>query len=433
MNIKKVLIVTYYWPPYGGTGTYRILKFVKNLRAFGYEPIILTTKNPDAPIYDKNLLGEVPEEIKIFRTSKFELTTFFRKKISKQKGQIATNVFQSKPKGFFSRLAKWIRVNLFIPDAKIGWYSFAVSAGKKIILDEKPDLIFSTSPPPTTQLIARKLSKWSGLKWVADFRDPWTKIFYLDEANQFSLSRKRNERLEKRVLRDCNAFTAVNDGFFPHLDFRNKMTVIPNGFDASEFVTALPETRNEKFTIRYLGGWKSNQQVKGLTESLKEISKDKKMSESIRLETFGFIDSEIKKEFKSDEIKIEVNHYDYADRPTTIRKLQTSDLLIMIIGKSKLQDQGLSTKIFEYMCTYKPIIGFGPVVGSAAKILSETGCGKMFSLDDVSGCHEFIMRCYNDWLAGQNFSGIRMDKITKYDFRFLTSKLADTFNRVLAE
>ncbi|MCK4715587.1 MAG: glycosyltransferase, partial [Candidatus Marinimicrobia bacterium] len=209
--MKKVLIITYYWPPAGGPGVQRVLKFAKYLPEFGWQPIILTVKNGEYPAIDNSLQKEIPANCKVYNTFSIEPNFVYKKFTGMGSDEkIPTAVLAAENTNWKKRLANWIRLNLFIPDAKIGWIPFAVRKGKKIIKAEKPDIIFSSSPPPTVHLIARKLAKWSGIKWVADFRDPWTDIYHYNDVKRSAWSLNRDKDKEKEIVTSADEIITVS-------------------------------------------------------------------------------------------------------------------------------------------------------------------------------------------------------------------------------
>ena len=430
-DCKKILIITYYWPPFGGTGVYRILKFVKYLRKFGYEPLILTCTKADSPIYDEKLFDEIPEGIKTTRTEILEPTGFFRKKIAPRgEGKVTTTIFQKEQTSPKMQLAKWVRLNFFVPDAKIGWKKYAVQAGKEIIEQEQPVLIFSTSPPPTAQLIAKELAQWSGLPWVADFRDPWTRIFYLDKVNQWSSAKRKNERLEKEVLETCQLATVVNNGFFPHLGFEEKEFVIPNGFDPAEF-EGIIKMQNRQFTIRYFGGYKVNQFAEPLFKALTQLCQNEEVRKKIMIEFYGFVDPAVHREIKKCAPNVEIAFHDYIDRQKMVELMAATDLGLLFIGRGSINATGFSTKIFEYLAAGLHVLGFGPVEGAAGKLLKGTGSGKVFDYEDEEGVLEYLLGNYEIWAAKGRLPEGKASEIEKYSFVNLTGKLAAQFDEVL--
>ena len=430
--MKKVLIITYYWFPYYGTGTYRVSKIVKYLKKMGWEPIILTP-NINALNYTVKKLDPVYEDIKVYHTRIFEPTSLFKK--NKKEINVISNssIFLSDNLSLKQKIFRWIRVNFFIPDAKLLWQFFAVKKGKYVIKKEKPDIIFSTSPPPTTNLIARKLAKWSKLNWVADFRDPWTNIYYYEKLNISGISKKLNKNLEKKVLRDANKIITVSENFFPDSNINNKSFQIENGFDLDDFqYIEPPQSKNKKYTIRYIGTLKSNQFFENFLKILKELSTHNEFQFHIKLETIGFLDEGIKNYIERELANIEVNIIGYVAHKEAIEYMASADLLIMAIGKGVQSKNVVSTKIFEYLMAGKPILAFGHTDGIANRILTETNGGKMFEYDAYESVKQYFLSNYNNWQNNNNGKKINQEELKKYNFFNLTQKIAAVMDSCLS-
>lgn len=421
---RKILIVTYYWPPFGGTGVHRILKFAKYLSEQGHEIIVLTTKNAYSHVVDEQLLKEVPEGIEVYRTKIFEPTKFIKSSLKSTNSKVTTDVFQKEATGWKSKLVKWVRLNLFIPDAKIGWYPFAVRMGKKVIVKHNPDVILSTSPPPTTSLIAKKLAHWSGIKWLADFRDPWTEIFYLDTSNRLGIADKINRRMESNVLERADAIIAVNDGFFPGRDTESKTTVIPNGYDESELPSVQKEP-SDTFSIRYMGTMRVNDFVPAFFDAIDELySENEEFREALRLDFFGSTAVEIVEYFQSKDIASAIKMHGYVPRLEASKMLMTASVQLLIIGKSRMENQIFTTKLFEYIRTGRPVLGLGPATGSAAKVLRETNCGVMHDHNDKESIKKFLIDEFNHWKQGTTSREIQWTEVEKYDYKALAGKVS---------
>ena len=199
--MKKVLIITYYWPPLGGAGVQRVLKFAKYLPEFGWQPIVLTVENGDAPVIDKSLFTDIPKECKIYKTKAFQPYNIYKKFTSKPADEkIPSDVLIKKNNSLKEKLSNWIRLNVFLPDAKVGWIPFAFKEGLKIINKENIALIFSSSPPHTVQLIAKKLAKKTGLKLIADLRDPWMELIHYQANKRAFFAKFIESKLERGAL-----------------------------------------------------------------------------------------------------------------------------------------------------------------------------------------------------------------------------------------
>ena len=423
---KKVLVITYYWYPYADVGTYRISRFCKYLAKRGWEISILTAKKASSGFKGKPDYPAL-ENIRVYRSHIFEPTKLLN--IGK-KNKIKTNnpsVFYQKDKNFLSKIAVWLRLNVMIPDAKFTWKWFAVRLGKKIIEDIKPDIIFSTSPPPTTSLIAKELADWSNIPWLADFRDPWTNIYYYDEHPQSKYAQKKNKKIEFDTLKRADQITVVNEGFFPEYEkvLKSKTTKIPNGFDPDHTVnTSNSNDQSEIFTIRYFGSLKANQDPGALFQALNTLEKNHpEIVKAMRIEFYGSIDASIHQQFIKATKVIEVSFNDFISHSEMMKKISTTSLLLFVIGRSKNSKMAFSTKVFEYMLSNNPIIGIGPIDGAAAELIQKTNTGKFFDRTNNNGMLNYILEVYNANRNGTKILEPNKEAVLKYNFKVLTDQL----------
>ena len=428
--MKKVLIITYYWPPAGGPGVQRVLKFAKYLPQFGWQPIVLTVKDGEFIARDESLSEDIPKNVKVFKTSSIEPNTIYKRFVGMDQNAILPDaVLTQKDVSWKKKIANWIRMNLFIPDAKIGWKPFAVSEGKQIIKEEKPDIIFSTSPPPTVHLIAQKLSRLSNIPWVADFRDPWTNIHYYKNQSMTRLTSGLDKKLESEVLRQANRVTVVNKGFFDKTDEFTEH-IISNGFDSDDLTPGEVPVGNKKFTIRYVGSFKIRQYVDSFFRILKEISGSTDR-DVVKFEIIGNLDPLVKKEIVKLNLKIEFNFTGYMEHKKALALSGSSDLLCLFIGKSDVSANLLSGKVFEYLMVKKPILAYGPVGGAADRLLSSTGSGKLFDYQDQAGAKDFIFNLQKNWKENKSYLKFNEDEITKYERKALTWSLVNHFEELV--
>ncbi|MCW8848507.1 MAG: glycosyltransferase, partial [Melioribacteraceae bacterium] len=255
--MRRVLIIAYYWPPAGGAGVQRVLKYAKYLPQFGWEPVILTVNSPDSPIEDLSLLDDISPNTKVYKTKALEPFNLYKKITGKKTDEkISSDILVDKTKSSFAeKVSRWIRLNVFIPDAKIGWIPYAVKKGMKIIEEENIELIFSSSPPHTVQVIGQKLANKSKLKWVADFRDPWLELIHYQANKRLKFVQNYEAKLEKKVLVQADSLitvsAAIKKMFFNKTN-RTDVHVIPNGFDESD-ITVTQSTFKNEFIITYTG------------------------------------------------------------------------------------------------------------------------------------------------------------------------------------
>jgi len=396
--MKKVLLITYYWPPAGGAGVQRVLKFAKYLPQFGWMPVVLTVPNPDAPVEDPSLEKDIPTECKVYKIKGWEPFELYKKFTGKHSAEkIPSDILVKKDKSAKENLAKWVRANLFIPDAKIGWYPKAVKQGVDIIEDEKIDIIFASTPPPTTALIGKSLARKTGKKFIVDFRDPWLEIVYYQKLKRSKITTSIDSRLEKKVLKSADAVVTISDDIARLLKSKvsgKRYEVIPNGFDESDFKETV-RRKNKKFTIAYTGSMSDDRVPFPLLDALSRIKSEG--ITDIRLTFAGrftpkFYDY-VKKLNISDffEIKPFVPH----SESTEI--LQNSDVLLLVIDDVPDNKGFLTGKIFEYLGTKKPVFAIGPVDGNAHQILIESDSGKMVDYMDDDGAYKLLKEYYLNW------------------------------------
>lgn len=432
--MKKVLIITYYWPPAGGPGVQRVLKFAKYLPEFGWQPIILTVKNGEYPAIDESLEVEIPDNCKVYKTASLEPNLFYKKFTGMAVDEkIPTAVLAAENTNWKKRLANWIRLNLFIPDAKIGWIPFAVRKGKKIIKAEKPDIIFSSSPPPTVHLIARKLAKWSGIKWVADFRDPWTDIYHYNKVKMSARSLNRDKDKEKEIVTSADEIITVSQNVAELLNEKTtkarEIHIIPNGYDEADFYNLKDEPAFDKFTIAYAGKINNQQNPSNLWKILGNMVKENPtFAANFQILLMGNITDEVITEIKQNNLEKELKNPGYVDHQTALKYLKKSHILLLLIPNTGKNKGIITGKLFEYIAMEKFILGFGPKDGDAAEILEQTNTGRMFEFNEIQEVRNEITRQYKNWQKGLT-QKVNREEIRKYSRRKLTERLVGVFEK----
>ncbi|HPO40535.1 MAG TPA: glycosyltransferase family 4 protein [Bacteroidales bacterium] len=389
----KVLIITYYWPPSGGAGVQRWLKFTKYLPSSGWFPEVLTVDPLYAayPFRDDSLYGEVPVDVKVHRTKALNFFALYNRDQSK----IPHAGFASgKDKGFKSTVSRFIRGNFFIPDPRRGWNRFAFRRASELIRSQNITHIITTSPPHSTQLIGLRLKRrFPGLKWVADLRDPWTDIYYYDMFRPSLPARMLDRNLEKRVLSRADRIITVGKTLASLLAAKTeavagKTEILPNGFDEEDFqgvVSSVPE----RFTITYVGTLSPAYPVRGFIDAVKDMRINGKQ---VALQFVGTVPEEIRVLFPAGDEGDGPRFISYCEHPEAIRYMMSSSLLLLIIPDHSSNRSILTGKIFEYLATEKPILFLGPEDGDAARLLTLCGYQGIFGYDDVEGIREFILR-----------------------------------------
>ena len=387
--MKKVLVITYYWPPSGGPGVQRIVKFCKYLPHFGWEPIVLTVENGEYPNIDHSLVDEVESlKIKVLKTKTiepFRIFKFFTKKKS-----LPTFELNKNKKSIFSNLAYWIRMNLFIPDARIGWLPFAIKSAKKIIRDNKVDLVFSSGPPHSLHFIGRRLKTDLSIPWVADFRDPWVDLFYYSDHKRLKISKKLDELMEREILSKADKIVTATNGLKVLLKnkIQQNISVVYNGFDDDDFIGLNKKNKHkEKIIVSYVGTIARSQIPHAFLQSVKKMNNS---GSNIFIHFVGDVDPFLIKVIDDYGLSKHVEKIGYIPHNESIKKMLNSNFLLLIIPKTPDNELIVTGKLFEYIRTGIPIIGIGPSEGDASQILKQTNSGKMFDYSDSLSIMNFL-------------------------------------------
>ncbi len=435
---KKVLIITYYWPPAGGPGVQRVLKFAKYLPQFGWQPIILTVEDGEYPAVDESLINDIHPDCIIFKTKSLEPNSIYKKFTGLPLNtSIPVAVLSEKNLNWKKRFAHWIRLNLFIPDAKIGWIPFAVHRGKKIIKNLNPEVIFSSSPPPTVHLIAKKLSKWSHKKWIADFRDPWTDIHYYEDSPRNYFSDRMDNKLERSVLYFANVVSCISQMDI-EMDFSRKINLskcinIPNGFDEEDF-SLLPaniEPKQKKFNLLHLGTVNKERIPLNLFKSIHNLYRKGVLSpENFKLTFIGKTEPCITDSVIQFNILDMVEFISYLPHHKAIQKSQSATVMLLLITQSDKNIRILPGKTFEYLRLGKKILGLGPENGEVARILSNSKSGKIINYHNSDKIESELKELFLKWQNKTLFYSPDLKTVELYTRKNLTKQLVRVFEEL---
>lgn len=408
--MKKALIITYYWPPAGGPGVQRVLNVVEHLSAFGWEPVILTVENPSAPARDESLMKRVPDHCKVFRTRTREPFNAYKKLTGKdQKSDLPKNLVTKEPASLKEKLSQWIRANLFIPDARKGWRPFLIKEGLKIIAEEKPDVIFSTSPPHSLQLGAMALAQKSGLPWVCDLRDPWAEAYWEAQMPKTPVSRNKNLQFEYKVLNTASHITTVGKGIKDLLEPKTTrpVSVIYNGYrdiDAS-FV------KSGKFEILHLGNISAMQYADTLYDALDQLPGE--IKEKVKLTFLGNVTEEHKQKIARIN-DLEIEYLSFLPYEKMVQRARQSCMLFLPKLDSSYSKGLISAKLFDYLALRRPIIAITELGSDIGSILSSTDSGKSFLPDENLEMTHYIMKYIEQWKKEETIILGKNDKLLNY-------------------
>jgi hypothetical protein len=422
-ELQKVLIVTYYWPPAGGPGVQRWLKFVKYLPDFGVQPIVYVPENPTYPIVDEGLLKEVSDKAIILKNKIFEpyqLAGFLSKKETQK---ISSGIIPAaKKQSFLEKLLLWVRGNLFIPDARKYWVNPSVTYLKKYIQEHNIDTIVTSGPPHSLHIIGLKLKEELGVKWFADFRDPWTTIGYHKALKLSSYANKKHKFLESKVLNTAD--TIIVTSKTTKTEFKaltNKpIEVITNGYDVENIPR---QTLDEKFTMAHIGSFLSDRNPKVLWEVLQElVIENETFAAQFQLKLIGKISQEILHSIAHYQLDSYCNNLGYVSHSDAIVHQRKSQVLLLIEIDSEDTKSIIPGKLFEYMVSERPIIAIGPKDSDFAEIISTTNTGVFFTYHEKERLKKTISSYFELYL--ENKLQVYPVGLQHYSRKNLTEKLA---------
>lgn len=423
MEPKKLLIITYYWPPAGGPGVQRWLKFVKYLPDFGVQPIVYIPENPTYPIMDKGLLNEVSDKAIILKNKivePYQLAAFFSKN-STQK--ISSGIIPAtKKQTLLQRFLLWIRGNIFIPDARYLWVKPSVRYLKKYIRDHQIDTIVTSGPPHSLHLIGLQLKKELNLTWLADFRDPWTTIGYHKALKLSRYAEKEHKKLEREVLNFADTIIVTSKTTKAEFEAitSKPIEVITNGYDVENVGK---QVLDEKFTLAHIGSFLSDRNPKLLWEVLRELIEEKEDFKShFQLKLIGKISQEILDAITQHNLYDFVNNLGYVSHKEALEHQRKSQVLLLIEINSPETKSIIPGKVFEYLVSERPIIAIGPKDSDFAEIIASTNTGVFFTYDEKDKLKQTILHYFELYLEKK--LNVFPVGLQQYSRKSLTEKLS---------
>ena len=394
------MILTYYWPPSGGSGVQRWMYFAKYLKALGWEPSVITVDEKQAsyPVLDHQLLEEV-KDIAVLKTDTKEPLKIYSQLISGSRKKAIPQGHVNK-KGWMAKFSAFIRGNFFIPDARIGWNTFAISEAKKLIQKEGIQKVITTGPPHSSHLVGLQLKAQFDIQWWADFRDPWTDIFYNKDLYRTVLAQKKDVSWESKVLQNADGIlTTVGGNFVQKLTIKapnQKFHILPNGYD-QDLILSVPKTSIKPFHIVYTGLLTDNQDYIPVIKVLNEMAGHP----HIRLSLAGNINDHILENIRQTAPKIEIDFKGYLPHKEAIALMKSGDLLLNFIFKGADLDM-ISGKLLEYLATEVPVLSIGDPQSEAGKLLSLASFAQMIDAEDIEAIKAFIEKAFHQRSKAQN-------------------------------
>ena len=436
--MKKVLIITYYWPPSGGSGVQRWAYFCKYLIEFGIYPIVITVdENKASYRYNDYSLNELVKDIEVHKTKTIEPLRIYSRLISGDSNSGIPIGFagESKPK-FFQKITRAIRGNFFIPDARIGWVKFAYRKAKEIIEKENINIVITNGPPHSTHLVGLRLKKNFRFIWMADFRDPWTELHYNRFLYRTKFAQSRDARMEYTILNKADILLTVGPSMKKHLIQKGniseeKVSFIYNGYDENDFEDIDFKTDPCHFTISHIGMLSDSQPITTFLEALKYFRVNSHpIFKVLKLRLIGSVSHKNIDDIKAIVPDLIVEHVDYVPKKTAISYMMSSDLLFNSLAEMKDSELLISGKLMEYIAAGKPVLCLGNPNGDAAALLKEFKLSAVFDRNDIEPIVKFLETIFDNWLNKITFAS--KDENIKHYSRFETTRqLANLLNQYL--
>ncbi len=434
--MKRVLIITYYWPPAGGSGVQRWLKFAKYLPEFGWQPVIYTPSNPHVIITDESLVSDISPECEVIKRKIIEPYGMYGKLIGKNLLSKGVNPISKGRKSFKEKLSLWIRANMFIPDPRCLWIKPSFRFLKNYLKEHPVDAIVSTGPPHSMHLIAIRLHFATGIPWIADFRDPWTDIFYFKHLPLTRSAEARHTFYERSVLINANAVITVSDyikkQFLNKLygpdRSENRLFTIPNGYDTDDFLSPAPpleevegeEEVEDEFTITHTGLFATGSNLPVLWRVLRELTEaSPSFNKRLRIRLIGKIDTQVVFSLMQTRLDSHVVLMGYRPHKEVIYWQQRADVLLLPLIDEPEAAGILTGKFFEYLAASKPIMAFGPLFGELALALKKTSAGHIFDRNDECSIRNEIQKLFD---GSYSFTPNK-EAISEYSRKSLTASL----------
>lgn len=449
--MKRVLVITYYWPPSGGSGVQRWVKFAKYLPEEGWQPVIYTPENPEYTAYDDTLAADIPPQAEVIRRPIREPYAVYKRLMGRKAGKegalkAEVTPISSGKKSWKQRLSLWVRGNLFVPDPRVGWVRPSFRFLKKYLREHPVDVIVTTGPPHSLHLIGLRLHKALGLPWIPDFRDPWSKMYYLKHLGMTRRTTRRIGQMEQEVLDGASTVLAVTPFVQKDLASRTATPVamITNGFDDTDFVdpfvAAAPqddkgvapsdssvtssEAKEPFFTLSHIGLFAADGNPFVLWKVLGEmVAADAELKTRLQLRLAGKVDRAVYDAIAAAGLSDSVVDLGYLNHTDAVREQRSATVLLLPLRNDPQYKPILPGKLFEYLAARRPILGIGQEDGAMADVLAETVSGAMCDWDNEDGIRQFLTAAWETF-RDQGSVPPTDGPIEQYTRRNLTARLA---------
>lgn len=420
--MQKVLIIAYYWPPAGGPGVQRWLKFVKYLRDYNIEPILYIPENPNYPILDESLVDEIPAGITVYKKPIYEPYGFARIFSKKKTKKISAGIINSKNQSALEKVLLWIRGNLFIPDARKYWIKPSVNFLLDVLKKEKIGTVITTGPPHSLHLIGLELKKRAKIRWITDFRDPWTSIGYHKKLKLTNASQAKHKRLEHLVLNEADKIIVTSNT--TKLEFslitQKPITVITNGYDTTGHI---PVALDTDFTISHIGSLLTGRNPSNLWKAISELIYEyPDFKKCFKLQLAGVISSDVLESIYFYGLQPYTKLLGYLSHDDAMQYQKRSQVLLLIEIDAEETQGIIPGKVFEYMASKRPILGVGPNNWEVADLITKSNTGKVYSYPQLDELKSTLLQWFKQYQKEQ--LDLPLAEVEQYHRRELTGKLS---------
>ncbi len=433
MQQKRVLIISYYWPPSGGIGVLRNLKFVKYLRDFGWEPILYIPKNPQYPYLDNSNDKDIPENLTILSTPIIEPHGIFKMLTGKKKNEPMNNpvAIKSNKLSLIDKIGIYIRGNFFIPDARFLWIQPSIKFLNSYLKTNHIDIIFTDGPPHSNTRIGTLLKKETNIPWLADFQDPWSQVDYLQKFKLSKAAWKKHKRMEQDAFFYADKITSASprSGLDLEKIGAKNVSTLYYGFDEDDFKNIIP-CLDKKFSIVHAGLLGDDRNPVLLFEALNELIKEMpSLKNDLEIKLIGETDIEVLNSIEKNNLKSTLKYLGTIRREETLIEICNSQILMLCINKADNAPGRIPAKIFEYLRAKRPIVAFGPAHSDIADILKNTTAGQLFEYHQNNELKNQLKIWYQLYL--ENNLTCNSKNIEDYNVKNITKELALHFNEII--
>ncbi len=413
---RRVLLVAYYMPPAGGPAVQRILQFVEGLPRHDWQVDVLTVQAGAYPTTDPDLHAIVPPSVTVHRTPALDpYALYARLKGTSTKDALPAGSFDPNAASWIERLARWIRANVFLPDARIGWWPFAVWRGMRLLRTQRYDAVLTSGAPHSVHCIGHTLHRISGTPWVADLHDPWTDIGFYDELPHTDFARRLDAALERSVLQTATRVTTVSPSWQQLFASKGATVgpVVENGFAPADFDALDVSVRRDRFVISHVGSLYANRNPIALWDALAVLRSEGALP-NLELQLVGRVAPVVRTALRERGLESCTTVVPFLPHTKALRYMAESALLLLCIEPFRADAGMITSKLYEYLATGRPVVGMGPPDGDAAALLRQHNAGTIIAHTDADTLRSIIAEHHAAWKHGTPVTGASQDALTAH-------------------